>query len=181
VPLVGTGFTPGGLVTIQTTSAAAPSPTFLTSAQADAGGNIKTTASPPVFNTFDTQEQDFNLIATDQTNPTIIAAAPFQQVRLGYVTEPSTGRPSRRARHIVRGFPIGKAVWLHFRYGAKTRRSVSLGSAQAPCGKAQRRMALLPTRSLAGTWTVYVDQVRRFSAATKPQLKYSFVISRRFR
>jgi hypothetical protein len=44
--------------------------------------------------------------------------------------------------------PIGKAVWLHFRYG--------------------------------GTWTVYVDQVRRFSAATKPQLRHSFAISRRF-
>jgi hypothetical protein len=75
---------------------------------------------------------------------------------------------------------IGKAVWLHFRYGDKARRSVSLGSAQAPCGETQRRMALLPTRSLPGTWTVYVDRVRRFSAATKPQLKYSFVISRRF-
>src|SRR3954447_8681304 len=180
VPLVGSGFTPGGLVTIQTASAVAPSPTFLTSAHADAAGNIKTTAAPPLFNRFDTQEQGFGVVATDQTNPAIVATTQFQQVRLGYVTSPTTGRPTRRATHTVRGFPVGQAVWLHYRFGGKTRRNVSLGSAQAPCGKAERRMALLPTRSRRGTWTVYVDQVRRFSAATKPQLKYTFVISRRF-
>ncbi|MEA2129754.1 MAG: hypothetical protein QOJ85_2645 [Solirubrobacteraceae bacterium] len=180
VPLIGSGFTPNGLVTIQTASAVAPTPTFLTSAQADAAGNIKTTASPPLFNKFDTQEQAFGLAATDQTNPAIVATTQFQQVRLGYVTNPSTGRPTRRATHIVRGFPVGQPVWLHYRFGGKTRRSVSLGTAQAPCGKAQRRMALLPTRSRRGKWTVYVDQVRRYSPATKPQLKYTFVISRRF-
>ncbi|HEY0345414.1 MAG TPA: hypothetical protein VGC59_12230 [Solirubrobacteraceae bacterium] len=181
VPLVGTGFTPGGFVTIQTTSAAAPTPTFFASAQADAAGNFATAASPALFNKFDTQEQSFNVIATDQTNPAIVATAPFEQVRLGYNTNPSNGRPSRRATHTVRGFPIGKPVWLHFRFGGKTRRDVSLGTAQAPCGKAERRMPLLPARSRRGKWTVYVDQVRKYSPATKPQLKYSFVISRVFR
>jgi hypothetical protein len=181
VPLVGAGFTPGATVTIQTASAVAPTPTFLVSAQADAAGNFATTASPPLFNKFDTQEQAFSVVATDQTNPAIVATAQFQQVRLGYVTDPANGRPTRRATHTVRGFPIGKEVWLHFRFAGKTRRNVSLGAAQAPCGKAERKMSLLPTRSRRGEWTVYVDQVRRFHAATKPQLKYSFVISRIFR
>jgi hypothetical protein len=180
VPLVGTGFTPGGVVTIQTNSAGTPSPALLASAQADAAGNFTTMASPPLFNRFNSQEQAFNLIATDQSNPTVLAVAQFQQVRLGYVTNPANGRPTRRATHTVRGFPIGKAVWLHFRYHGKTRRNVSLGVTQAPCGKAERRMALLPTRSRRGRWTVYVDQQRRFSSATKPQLKYSFTISRTF-
>ena len=181
VPLVGAGFTPGATVTIQTASAVAPTPTFLASAQADAAGNFATTATPAVFNKFDTQEQSFSLIATDQTNPAIVATGQFQQVRLGYFTNPANGRPTRRATHTVRGFPIGKEVWLHFRFSGKTRRNVSLGAAQAPCGKAERRMALLPTRSRRGTWKVYVDQVRKYSKTTKPQLKYSFVISRVFR
>jgi hypothetical protein len=181
VPLVGAGFTPGATITIQTASAVAPTPTFLVSAQADAAGNFATTASPAVFNKFDTQEQAFSLAATDQSNPAIVATAQFQQVRLGYVTDPANGRPTRRATHTVRGFPIGKEVWLHFRFAGKTRRNVSVGAAQAPCGKAERKMSLLPTRSRRGKWTVYVDQVRRFHAATKPQLKYSFVISRTFR
>jgi hypothetical protein len=180
VPLVGSGFTPGALVTIQTSSAVAPSPTFLTSAQADAAGNVKTVASPPSFNRFDTQEQAFNLVATDQANPAIVATAQFDQVRLGYSTNPSTGRPTRRATHTVRGFPVGQPVWLHYRFGGKTRRNVSLGAARAPCGKAERRMTLLPTRSRRGRWTVYVDQAKRYSTVTKPQLKYTFVISRRF-
>lgn len=181
VPLVGAGFTPGATVTIQTASAVAPTPTFLASAQADAAGNFATTAGPPSFNKFDTQEQSFTVVATDQTNPAIVATAQFQQVRLGYTTDPSNGRPSRRATHIVRGFPIGKKVWLHFRFAGKTRRNVSLGATQAPCGKAERKMSLLPTRSRRGKWTVYVDQVRRFHKTTKPQLKYSFLISRTFR
>jgi hypothetical protein len=181
VPLVGAGFTPGAFVTIQTASAVAPTPTFLASAQADAAGNFATTAGPPAFNKFDTQEQSFTLVATDQTTPAIVATAQFQQVRLGYVTDPANGRPSRRATHTVRGFPIGKEVWLHFRFAGKTRRNISLGAAQAPCGKAERRMSLLPTRSRRGKWTVYVDQVRRFHKTTKPQLKYSFLISRIFR
>jgi hypothetical protein len=181
VPLVGAGFTPGATVTIQTASTVAPTPTFLASALADAAGNFATTATPALFNKFDTQEQTFSLIATDQTNPAIVATGQFQQVRLGYFTNPANGRPTRKATHTVRGFPIGKEVWLHFRFGGKTRRNVSLGAAQAPCGKAERRMALLPARSRRGKWTVYVDQVRRYSKTTKPQLKYSFVISRVFR
>lgn len=181
LPLFGTGFTPGGYVTIQTNSTVAPTPTFLASGQADAAGNFATTASPAVFNKFDTQEQTFNLIATDQSNPAIVATAQFQQVRLGYDTNPGTGRPSRRAIHTVRGFRVGKPVWLHFRFRGKTRRNISLGAARAPCGKAERKMRLLPTRARRGRWTVYVDQVRKFSAATQPQLKYSFVISRVFR
>jgi hypothetical protein len=101
-------------------------------------------------------------------------------VRLGYVASPATGRPSRRSTHTVRGFPIGRTVWLHFRHGGKTRRNISLGKTQPPCGKASRRMALLPARSRRGKWTVYVDQERTYSAGTKLQLKYSFVISRTF-
>jgi hypothetical protein len=181
VPLVGAGFTPGATVTIQTASPVAPTPTFLASAEADAAGNFATAATPVLFNRFDTLEQSFSIVATDQSNPAIVATGQFQQVRLGYVTNPANGRPTRRATHTVRGFPIGKEVWLHFRFGGKTRRNVSLGLAQAPCGKAERKMALLPARSRRGKWTVYVDQVRKYNAATKPQLKYSFIISRVFR
>ena len=41
-------------------------------------------------------------------------------------------------------------------------------------------MALLPTRSHPGTWTVYVDQVKAYHKGTPAQLKYKFVISRTF-
>jgi hypothetical protein len=180
VPLVGGGFTPGASVTIQTASAVAPTPTFLAAGQADAAGNFATAASPPLFNKFDTQEQSFSLVATDQSNPAIVATAQFQQVRLGYVTNPANGRPSRRATHTVRGFPVGRNVYLHFRHQGQTKRNVKVGVAKAPCGIVSKRMRLLPTRSRPGTWTVYVDQKRSFSKRTRPQLKYSFVIRRTF-
>jgi hypothetical protein len=180
VPLVGTGFTPGAGVTIRTTTPSNPDPVFLTAAVADAAGNFKLSAVPPLFRAFDTQEQTFGLVATDDANPALVAAAQFVQVRLGYVADPATGPPDRRSTHTVRGFPIGKIVWLHFRHGGRTRASIPLGRTQAPCGKASRRMALLPTRSRRGKWTVYVDQVRTYSPDTKLQLTYSFVISRTF-
>ena len=51
---------------------------------------------------------------------------------------------------------------------------MKLGKGDSPCGVASKRMALLPTRSRPGTWTVYVDQAATYSKSTSPQLKYSF-------
>jgi len=157
-----------------------PTPTYLTSATADVAGNIAVATYPATFNKFNTQKQSFTIVATDGTNPAIAAAATFQQVRLGYRTNPSTGKPTRSAVHTVRGFPPGKKTYLHFRFNGQTKRNVLLGVTSSPCGIVAKRMRLLPTKSHAGTWTVYVDQVAKYSKATTQQLKYKFVISRTF-
>src|SRR6201999_882937 len=105
-----------------------------------------------------TQQQSFALVATDDTNPAINATDTYQQVRLGYRTNPATGKPSHSALHTVRGFPPGKTTYLHFRFGGKTKRNMLLGVTSSPCGVVSKRFALLPTKSHPGTWTVYVDQ-----------------------
>jgi hypothetical protein len=104
----------------------------------------------------------------------------YKQVRVGYTTNPSTGKPTRSANHTVRGFPVGVNVYLHFRFQGKTKRNIKVGKTTGPCGIASKRMRLLPTRSHPGTWTVYVDQSAQFHKTTRPQLKYSFVIRRTF-
>ena len=180
MPVNGAGFTPGGRVTVYYASAVSPTPSFLTAATADPAGNFNVVASPPLFAKFDTQLQTFTLAAKDETNPAIIASAQYKQVRVGYRTNPQTGSPTRTATHTVRGFPVGKNTYLHFRFGGQTKRNVKLGRTSAPCGIVSRRMDLLPTRSRAGTWTVYVDQKATYSRATRPQLKYSFEIRRTF-
>ncbi len=180
LPITGTGFTPGGRVTVRYASVQSPTPTFLTSTTADAAGNIAVAASPPLFNKFNTQLQTFGLAATDDANPANVGATQYKQVRVGYTTNPSTGRPTRTATHTVRGFPIGVNVYLHFRFNGQTKRNVKVGRTTGPCGIASKRMDLLPTRSRPGKWTVYVDQKATFSKSTRPQLKYSFVISRTF-
>jgi hypothetical protein len=178
--VTGTGFTPGALVTVKYASKQNPMPTYLTSVTADPAGNISVATYPASFNKFDTQQQSFVLAAIDGTNPAIVATATYQQVRLGYRTNPSTGKPTRTAIHTVRGFPVGKKTYLHFRYGGKTKRTVLLGTTSSPCGVVAKRMRLLPTQSHAGTWTVYVDQVKAYHKGTPAQLKYKFVISRTF-
>ncbi len=180
VPIAGTGFTPGARVTVETTTSTAPAPSFRTSVTADPAGNFTTTTAPPFFTPFNRKLQTFNLIATDGANPANVATTSFKKVAVGYTTNPSSGKPTTRATHTVRGFATGRNVYLHFRFRGRTRRTVKVGKAKGVCGVASRRMSLLPTRSLRGRWTVYVDQKRSYSRKTKPQIKGSFTISRRF-
>jgi hypothetical protein len=176
--ITGAGFTPGALVTLKTATLNSPTPVFLTSATADAAGNFTITASPPSFLPFSRKLQTFGLGAFDGVNPALVAKTTFKRAEAGYTTNPSSGRPTALATHTVRGFPAGLDVYLHFRFGAKTRRDVKLGTSRGACGIASRRMALLPTRSHPGVWTVYADQRSRFSTRTRPQLKSSFRITR---
>jgi len=175
VPITGAGFVPGSLVSVRSNPAG-----VFTSATVDPAGNFVASSSAPSFNPCARQLQTFDLVATDTANPAIAAATKFQQVRVGYTTNPSTGRPTLRATHTVRGFPIGKNTYLHFRFGGQTKRNVKLGKTAGVCGVVSRRMALLPTRSRPGVWTVYADQKAAFSVKTQPQLKYSFRIRRTF-
>ncbi len=175
VPIQGTGFTPGSNVTLRSV----PEGVF-TSAVADAAGNFATTTGAPSFNPFARQLQTFTIGAVDGTNPALAATTTYKQVRIGYTTNPATGRPTRKATHTVRGFIPGRNIYLHFRFGGDTKRNVKIGMADSPCGVASKRMALLPTRSRPGRWTVYVDQAATYSKTTQPQLKYGFTITRTF-
>ena len=178
--IAATGFTPGSLVTIRYATTAGTTPAFLTSGTVDPAGSFTANVNTPSFNPFDRQQQAIGLTATDSVNPAAVAGTTYQQVRVGYTTNPASGRPTRRATHTVRGFPLGKNVHLHFRHQGRTKRNVTLGLSKGPCGIASKRMRLLPTTSRPGIWTVYADQKANYSKNTKPQLKYSFRITRTF-
>jgi hypothetical protein len=164
--IAGTGFTPGGSVGIEYASAAKPTPLFATSATADPAGNIAAKTNPLGFNSFDTTDQTFGLLATDRTNPAITAATQLRQVRFGFDAKPSTGKPSRKVLYTARGFAPGAPIYAHFRFHGKTQRNIKIGVAAAPCGTASLRMRLLPTKSRFGAWTVYMDQVKSYSPKT---------------
>ncbi|HEV2787169.1 MAG TPA: hypothetical protein VGV67_12305 [Solirubrobacteraceae bacterium] len=182
MPVGGNGFTPGRLVTVSTSTPTSPAPVTLTSASADPTGTFVKATTPPRFKDIDTHLQSFTLIGTDMTNPAapIIATFPFEVVRFGTTTSPAAKRPSQKVTYTARGFAPGKAVYIHFRFRGKTRRTVKLGVASAPCGIVSRKMRALPTRSRPGTWTAYTSQARRFSPSTSPMWKNTFTIFRRF-
>ena len=179
LPLAGTGFTPNGSVTIRTATKADPTPRDLTTIRADAAGNIPTTrVDPPVLHSASTVKQGFTLLALDAANPANSATTTFTQVRFGFDAKPSTGRPTRRVTYTARGYLPGKPVYAHFRFGGVTRRDVRIGVATAPCGIVSRRMRLLPTKTRFGTWTVYMDQVPKYSKSTVLQAKGTLFIRR---
>lgn len=181
MPVSGSGFSAGAVITLRYASNASPSPVILSTVTADAAGNIPsgTFVPPPRLHQSSTQEQTFTITATDGLNPASVATTSLREVRIGYITDPAAGAPTRQALHTVRGFPVGKTIYLHFRHRDETKKNVSLGLASPPCGTVSRRMSLLPTRSQPGNWTVYVDEAPTFSANTTPQLKYTFTITRK--
>lgn len=177
--ITGSGFTPFAPVRIRTSSPINPTPRNLTTVTARADGRIATAVDPPVFNSPATLDQSFDLLAVDTTNPANAASSVYRQVRFGFDTRPSTGRPSRTVTYTARGFPpAGGAVYAHFRFGGKTRRNVRLGIPRAPCGIVARRMALLPTRTRFGTWTIYMDQSPVFRETSVLQARGSLTIRR---
>lgn len=177
MPIAGSGYTPGDGVIVRYRSPYSLAPTFLTSLRADAAGDIAGLVSPPPFDTFATRSQSFELSSIDGFDPSITATSSFRQVRFGYTTKPAVGAPTRRALHTVRGFPVGRQTYLHFRFRGLTRRTVRIGRAASPCGTASRRMALLPVKALhAGLWTIYADQSATYARATRPQLSYTLPI-----
>lgn len=185
VPIAASGFTPNGFVRIFYTHPTYSEPRFGSSVQADAAGNVTLTPPtqifPPPFSSFRTREQSFGLVAVDQANQALTASTTFRQVRFGVTVFPSRARPNGRVRFTARGFVPGLPVYAHFRFGDRTRRTVRISDAAAPCGIATRRMRLIPTRVRFGTWQLVVDQSPRYSRETRPQHRSSIFVARTFR
>jgi hypothetical protein len=178
LPLVATGFAPNASVTVRTATPSDPTSRTLTTLKADGNGNIATRVDPPPLHSDTTFEQAFTLAAIDNASPANIATTAFRQVRFGFDAQPSTGRPTRKVTYTARGYLPGKPVFAHFRFKGITRRDVLLGVANSPCGVVSKRMRLLPTKTRFGTWTVYMDQERKFSKRTLLQAKGSLSIAR---
>lgn len=193
MPIAASGFTPGGLLTLYTSTASSAVPRVLTTARLDAlGAFLSVPAStatapgatqhqlPPPFAPRNRDHQTFTLYGEDKSNPgaPILASTDFQVVRFGMTRQPSPKRPHQRVTFTARGFFPGSRVYAHFRYRGRTRRTVSLGVAQGPCGITSRKMRALPTKIRYGRWRAYIDQSRRFSLRTRPQWIDPFTITR---
>lgn len=179
MPILGTGFTPDATVTLAAASKAKPTPVpFATTPVLPTGAFLKATL-PPAFSSPRRTIESFTLIGVESTRPPAFATTTFSVVRFGLTSKPAPERPTSRVTYTARGFTPGKPVYIHFRFGGVTRRTVSLGTAEGPCGIAARRMRALPTGVRHGVWTSYTNQEKKFSRRTRPAWKDSFTIFRR--
>lgn len=179
MPVFGTGFTPGGAVMLYTNSAAKPAAAPLFTPKVSLIGAFQLQLAPPPFSPASRNRQTFKLIAQDATTPgaPVTVAAQFELVRFGLRQAPAAQYPGQPVTYTARGYRPGKPVYMHFRFAGKTRRTVKLGIAAAPCGIVSRTMSALPTKILYGPWQAHVDQTKRFSARTRPQWIDTFTIT----
>jgi len=169
LPIVASGFVPGSFVSFSTATKSKPTPSFLTSAQADAAGVVRTAARGALFNSSKTYDQSFSLIASQGGTP--VAATTFRQVQGGFTFNFRNGAsPRQKVRYRARGWVPGKNVYIHFRFKGKTKKNVKLGRATSPCGVVSRKIRALPlSRLRVGTYKIYVDQSRKYSKNTPLQ------------
>jgi hypothetical protein len=175
--IAGGGFRPGASVTLATTSKQNPTPSVLGSVRAKADGTFLVVSPAAPFNSSKTVDQTFTLIGNDGV---LGASTPWRQVRLSYRRSPSSSRPTKRVKHVARGFTTGKTVYAHFRHRGKTRATRRLGVAKGPCGIVTKRMRALPAKSRLGLWNVYVDETKTYSSGDRPQARLSFEVVRKF-
>src|SRR3954469_15930035 len=125
--LAGSGFTAGSLVDV------AFDGKLDRTIQADAAGNL-----PPQRLTSPYQAKGqgtFTLTAAERGNPANTISLPSRTTQLTMTLTPNPAKPSKRVRFKGSGFTEQKAVWAHYLYKGKVRKTVRLvGKIANPCG-----------------------------------------------
>jgi hypothetical protein len=161
----GNGFTPGSLVDISLNG------TINRTLQADAAGNL-----PPQILQSPFQEKGqgtFTLGAAERGNPANTVSLPSRLTKLTMSLSPNPAKPSRRVRFKGAGFTEQKAVWAHYLYKGKVRKTVRLiRQVKNPCGLVSVKRKQIPVkikrlRRMTGRWRIQVDQQRKYSRAPK--------------
>ena len=157
--LGGNGFTPNALVEVSFDGR------LDRTIQADAAGNLPLQVLKSPYR--ERGEGPFTLTAAEQGNPINSVSLQSRTTALVLRVRPRAARPQRRVRFSGRGFTDQRAVWAHYLYDGKVRKTVRLvRRIENPCGRFSVRRKQIPIkRPKTGKWTLQVDQQRRYSRA----------------
>jgi hypothetical protein len=155
--LAGSGFTPGALIDV------AYDGKLERTVQADPSGNLAVTDLQSPYRP--RGEGPFTLTAAEQGNPLNSVSLSSRTTALALRLRPREAEPQKRIRFSGRGFTEQKAVWAHYLYKGKPRKTVRLvRRIDTPCGAFSVRRRQIPVkRPRTGNWTLQVDQQRRYS------------------
>lgn len=167
--LSGTGFTPNQQVTLRLDNE------DLGSVTADPAGNISSPLSigPTSFRRVGTHK----VVATDTTNPAIVAEARFRGSPLRLSVRPSNGVVGQRSRIKAAGFTTGKRLYAHVTR-KRFRRNIPIGKLKGPCHTLKVRRRILPAGLAAGAYRVQFDTRRRYSPRTSLFVSFRVTVSR---
>lgn len=172
VPLNGSAFTPGAVVTIRGGVAG--------TAQADPAGSFTSPLQAPPVSAI--APRTIRVTATDGANAANIATTTFRVVRAPLTTNaPVGGRPRQVTTWRFAGFPAGRPIYGHYRVAGRTLANFRFGRAQGPCGTLTVRAQRVPVRASrlrTGVWRLQLDNRRTYSRTTTPRRVVRFRIFR---
>jgi hypothetical protein len=131
---------------------------------ADATGHVRVDVRVP----YQTDgERPFAVSVSERSDPANAVSAVAEVTALAVRLRPAQAAPSRRVRFHGRGFIKHTAVWGHYVYRGKLRRTVRLvRRPHGACGTFTVRRRQIPVfRPRTGHWTLQVDQQRLYSPA----------------
>jgi hypothetical protein len=143
-----------------------------TSAQASYAGTLDGSVRAP---SIETGQRVFSLRLTERDAPINTVSATALVTRLSVEQLPAQARTSQRVRFRGRGFTSLAPVYAHYVFAGKSRRTVLIGTPQAPCGTFSVRRRQFPFKKSPrrGVWTIWFDQEQRYTpkAAVRVPLK----------
>jgi hypothetical protein len=158
VVLAASGFTPFSTVDVTVDGTLA-----VARVQVDASGSFSGTVPAPVVG--GTLDRPFTVLAAESTNPALVVRAVSRVSPLLVTASPQTAAPSARVRFTGQGFTGTGAVWAHYVFGERVRKTVRIGAPARPCGGWTVRRVQLPVgKPPVGDWTIQFDQSRKYAA-----------------
>jgi len=150
--------------------------------QADANGNLPPQVLQAPYQ--QRRERAFSITAAERGNAANSVTLVSNVTALNLSITPRKASPSRRVRFRGRGFTGGGRVYAHYLFKGHLRKTVRLKRRTAgPCGRFTARRAQIPVKHpRTGTWTLQVDQQRRYHRAPDSVfVRVSIVVQRVFR
>lgn len=172
VSIVASGFTPNSKVDLSIDGAPVQNGQGL---QTDPTGALN--ALPEVPAPFIAEgSRDFTVTLTEQGNPANTVTATAKTTALNVSVKPKRARPSKRIRFRGAGFTDDKAVYAHYLYKGKVRRTVRMARNPGTCGTWRKRARQIPIDEPGtGLWTVQFDQSKKYRAPGSPSLTGVYV------
>ena len=176
IDVAGSGFTPNAIVDL------ALDGEVRRMVQADAAGNLPAQVLQAPHQP--RGQRGLSVTATERGNPANAVTLASHVTALNLAITPRRARPSRRVRFSGRGFTGRGRVYAHYLFKGRVRKTVTLTRRPAgPCGTFTVRRRQIPVeRPRTGTWTLQVDQQKRYSRAPDSVfVRVSILVQRVFR
>ncbi len=171
VPLAGTGFTPGGGVTIKQGPI-----TLRDGPRADAAGAFSGAAS---VQPIPTNEQTVPFGAIDQTNPAIFAVTQPIRFSRTVIAGRKAGANGLIQRIRARGFTTGgRILYAHVRRNGRNIKTLRIGALKGACRTLSVRKRFFSSNARPGTYKVFFDAFRRYKKVRAQQLVGTLTVFR---